>query len=117
MTKKKQSETSLDFTKPEIGIRKLADNINNFNPPSFKIVDSPCVSDIFCEIKLQIEQLKEGKRLEISNTNTGLNMYDLKTKIRNIVFAHQRKYVEKKFTTQQINRTTLAIDRQTNIKQ
>lgn len=118
MAKKKTEDDLLTFTprKPEVGVHKSAENLNNLNPPKFKIVDSPCSkNDPFCEIKLQIELLLEGKRLEISNEGTGLNIYDFKTKIRNIVFSHNRKHVEKKFTTEQINRTTIAIDRQKNI--
>lgn len=117
MRKKKIEDELLTFEprKPEIGLKKHADNLNNFNKPKFEVVDSPCKSDIFCEFKLAIELLDENKRIKISNEGTGLNIYDFKTKIRNIVFAHQRKYVEKKFTTEQINKTTLAIDRHKNI--
>lgn len=114
--KKKPLDDLLDFKKPETGVRKNADNLQGIKPPTFRVVDSPCKSDIFCEIKLQIEQLNELKRLEISNVDTGLNIYDFKQKVRNIVFSHQRKHVEKQFTTEQINRTTIAIDRKKNIQ-
>lgn len=120
MAKKIKEDDLLTFVprKPEVGVHKNADNLANLNPPAFRVVDSPCKDNSWvCELKNALELLLEGKRLEISNINTGLNMYDLKLKVRNIVFSYGRKNVEKKFTTQQINETTVAIDRHKNLIQ
>lgn len=100
--------------KPNVGLNKNADNLLNTKSPTFKIVDAPRCDDKFANIKTAIESLEIGKRLEISNiqSETGISMNDFKTKIRNMVFSHQRKFVEKQFSTQQITKTTIAIDRQ-----
>lgn len=97
--------------KPNVGMNKSADNLLGAQNPAFKIVDSPIVNDKFAEIRSAIESLQVNKRLEVSNVGTNINMIDFKRKISNIVIVHKRKFVEKDFTTQQISKTTFAVDR------
>lgn len=97
--------------KPNVGMNKSADNLLCAQNPSFKIIDIPASNDKFAEIKSAIELLEIGKRLQVSNIGTNMNMFNFKRKITNIVSVHQRKFVEKKFTTQQISKTTFAVDR------
>lgn len=114
MAKKKQvEEPVLTFTLPKTGLKKSSDNVRQINSPSFYISDTPVLNnrDKFRDVRLAICSLEKGKCLVVSNENTGITIWELKTKISNIVAGHKRKFIEKDFSTSKIDHITLSICR------
>lgn len=72
-------------------------------------------NDMFCDIVKEIHSLDINKTITIKyKEEYNLLFSEFRDKIRNIVFGHAAKHIEKRFTTNKIDSETIIITRHTN---
>lgn len=105
MGKKKNTNDSLEFTPPDVVMKKN-------NQPSFIVCENSTLKEKtkFDEIRNAIVNLEIGCCVKISNKHAyDLSMFELKRKVCNMVFGYARKNLDKKFKTGQTSKTELEI--------
>lgn len=72
-------------------------------------------NDLFCDIKKSIYDLEINKEVVVAYKKEYLISYkDFLSKIKNIVFGHSRKHIEKRFTTNSIYQNSVTVTRHTD---